>query len=489
MPQNKQALVDLAQAGLIKTGLTINELLPDLMMAKTLKEVKQFAFDHSADFHGTKHQIIQSVVSTVNHRMIKKWLNLEADAEFIYPHLSNLSALRDYIWIQSGNFEDYIHWIYQTKCLNKTEQIILDERTEKLNENRYDPMKPGRPSLKDKKIRPPDRIWASKNMLLLESIWDSACDLILKDIVQRYAWDWDTKIEEAIANYFTGDKLLIYKKACNQNSFLWQLCERRLQELNLEVRKPRLITCAGCGINFMDWSINDRLAEKVGYKIYFCQDCYYSAFSDRGPGTQLADKESMLKQLSTVADILGTVPASSFRRDLNLATISEANQVVLVKTLLFMPLQKKFVDIFGSWLQALVLAGILEDGAQQTSRGVRCIAIDGHVCNSLSEKTVDDWLYSHEISHEKEPLYPYHFRLNPYELRADWKVENVLIEYAGLMNEPDYAAKIRAKQEIAGEFGLVLIILQPGDILNLDQRLANLINTENKIWINEASQE
>ena len=140
-----------------------------------------------------------------------------------------------------------------------------------------------------------------------------------------------------------------------------------------------------------------------------------------------------------------------------------------------MPLQKKFVEVFGSWLQALMLAGILENGTQRMSRGVRCIANDGHICNSLAEKTIDDWLYSHNIHHEKEPFYPYHFRLNPTKLRADWKAQNILIEFAGLMDEPDYAAKMKAKQEIAKEFGLPLIILEPEDILNLDLKLANLV--------------
>src|ERR1700752_4746043 len=344
-----------------------------------------------------------------------------------------------------------------------------------LSKSHYDPMEPWRPSLKARKKRSSNSIWKSKNMLLLESIRDSGCDLILKDILQNYAWDWDLNIEEAISNHFTGDKLIIYKKACDKNQFLWQFSERRLEELNFEVRKPSLNICAACGINFMDWFIDDRLSKRVGYKIHFCQDCYYSAFSDWGTGNQLVDKNVMLEPLSIVPNILGNVPTSSFRRNLNLARISESNQVILVKTLLTMPLQKKFAEIFGSWLQALILSGVLENGTHRTSRGVKCIANDGHICNSLAEKTIDDWLCSHQINHEKEPLYPYHFQLNRSKLRADWRVENVLIEYAGLMNEPAYAAKMKAKQDIANDFGLSLIIIEPEDILNLDSKLANLV--------------
>jgi len=478
LPQTKQAFVDLFQAGFIKMDLAVNELIPDLMMAKTLKELKQFAFENSINFHGTKYQIIQSIISTIPQRTIKKWLHLKDESEFIYPRLTNLPALKDYLWVESGIFEDYLSWLRQTKSINRSGQAIIDEHKGKII-NRYDPMERRRPPVYDKKNYSSDRIWKSKNMQLLSSIWDSGCDVILKNIVQRYAWDWDINIEEAVTNYFNGDKLLVLKKACNRNSFLWQFCYRRLEELNIEVRKPKLITCENCGLKFMDWSFDDRLSKRVGYKICFCETCYYSAFSDQETENQLTDKDTMLGQISTVANILGVVPTSAFRRNLNLAMISEADQVTLVKTLVSMPSQKKFVDTFGSWLQTLILAGVLKDGTLQTSRGVRCIAIDGHICNSLAEKTVDDWLYSHGISHEKEPLYPYHPRLNPYKLRADWKVENVLIEYAGLMNEPDYAFKMKAKQEIATEFDLSLIILQPQDILNLDQELANLVDIEN----------
>ena len=54
--QTKQGLVDLSNLALIQTGLEIDDLLPDLMMTKTMKDIKKFGFDHSLDLHGTKHQ-------------------------------------------------------------------------------------------------------------------------------------------------------------------------------------------------------------------------------------------------------------------------------------------------------------------------------------------------------------------------------------------------------------------------------------------------
>lgn len=61
-------------------------------------------------------------------------------------------------------------------------------------------------------------------------------------------------------------------------------------------------------------------------------------------------------------------------------------------------------ELFGSWLQALVEARVLDEDARRTSRGIQCIAKDGHVCLSLGEKTIDDFLHARGIAHEKEPL-------------------------------------------------------------------------------------
>jgi len=50
----------------------------------------------------------------------------------------------------------------------------------------------------------------------------------------------------------------------------------------------------------------------------------------------------------------------------------------------------------------------------------------------------------------------------------------VFIEYAGLMSEPDYLAKIETKREIAKEFGFSLIVIEAKDILELDKKLGSL---------------
>ncbi len=109
-------------------------------------------------------------------------------------------------------------------------------------------------------------------------------------------------------------------------------------------------------------------------------------------------------------------------------------------TMLRLPPYQQHVETFGSWLGAIKAAGLLqENGTLATVRGTRCIADDGHACHSLSKKTIDDWQSRHDVPHDREPFYPYHRQRNPAKrLRADWSVRNTFIEFAGMMDSPDY---------------------------------------------------
>ena len=82
---------------------------------------------------------------------------------------------------------------------------------------------------------------------------------------------------------------------------------------------------------------------------------------------------------------------------------------------------------------ALVQAGILEDGTRRMVRGTQCIAKDGHVYLSLGERTKVDLPHAHGIPHEKEPHYP------ESNYRADFAVGDVFIEFFGLAGNLELA--------------------------------------------------
>ena len=93
------------------------------------------------------------------------------------------------------------------------------------------------------------------------------------------------------------------------------------------------------------------------------------------------------------------------------------------------------------------------------------IAHDGHECLSLAEKTIDDLLFDHSISHEKEPRYP------GADYRGDWKLiaggTEVFIELFGLDGEPNYTKRKREKLAYAEQAGMTIVALERKDLVNL----------------------
>lgn len=121
-----------------------------------------------------------------------------------------------------------------------------------------------------------------------------------------------------------------------------------------------------------------------------------------------------------------------------------------------------------AWTRLLARAGLLGDGLRM-ARGTIMEAQDGHLCLSMQEKAVDDFLYQHDIAHDREPLYPQDPELNPKTLRrADWLLaDGTLVEMWGLPDDPAYVAKMREKQLLADRFGINLVGLTLADIPRL----------------------
>lgn len=131
---------------------------------------------------------------------------------------------------------------------------------------------------------------------------------------------------------------------------------------------------------------------------------------------------------------------------------------------------------YGTWFIALLESGILPNGTLLTGRGIKCRALDGHVCNSLDEQAIDNWLYSHKINHFKEPFYPFHSELNPKKLkRADWKIGDLYVEYFGLAGDPKYDKKTLDKYKIASDLGIKMIPIFPRDLNRLDEIFSEFI--------------
>lgn len=102
------------------------------------------------------------------------------------------------------------------------------------------------------------------------------------------------------------------------------------------------------------------------------------------------------------------------------------------------------------------------------------MAKDGHKCDSLSEKIIDDWLSRRQIDHMRSVPYPDHEQFT-----ADFVVNKYWIEFFGLSGElMRYDYLMRKKLRIAKNLKLNLIKIFPKDLFpkgNLNERLSFLV--------------
>jgi hypothetical protein len=111
-----------------------------------------------------------------------------------------------------------------------------------------------------------------------------------------------------------------------------------------------------------------------------------------------------------------------------------------------------------------------EDYRQRYSRQYHCD--DGHDVRSLSEKDIDNWLWTRGIAHAYEPVVTI-----PEKLIPDFKVRNsrkedVYIEFWGRENDPLYNVRMQRKRALYPRYHLHLIEIFQEDITNLDFKLS-----------------
>lgn len=147
------------------------------------------------------------------------------------------------------------------------------------------------------------------------------------------------------------------------------------------------------------------------------------------------------------------------------------------------PAKRELLDIsnsaaklFGTWNKTLIAAGLVPNRSHDNRmyRRVVAKARDGHLCDSISEALIDNWLFEHKIHHEREVLYP------GTRHRADWAVgKNTLIEYFGLAKDsPRYDRTIRKKRSLCRKNNIRLIEITAADlypIRNIESKLAGIL--------------
>jgi hypothetical protein len=306
----------------------------------------------------------------------------------------------------------------------------------------------------------------AKNQHILEW-WTGAHDELLVAEIEEKHWIWYWSIVDKIIGITPSETIATWRKPdplCSQYAWynvlmFFAAARAQAKGYTERIRQPEIVTCAACNKKFSEDSIPASIVRHLGInQIDICSNCIGTKFL-QGSGNDLATREEVLAFIREIAEALEFIPPQDFGESLaNLTHLSSRERAMAIGILERKPTVKRVKSLFGSWLGALCEAGVVEAGERKTARGTQCIARDGHICLSLGEKTIDDFLHSRHIDHEKEPGYP------EGSYRADFKVDGILIEYFGLAGDPEYDARAGEKLNICRRHGIRLIPIYPKDL-------------------------
>ena len=317
----------------------------------------------------------------------------------------------------------------------------------------------------------------SKNRHILKW-WTPDHDELLGAQIARWQWVWYWNITDEIVKITPPATIESWKKAdplCSKFAWyniLMYFAAARAEQLGLTkaIRHPQKKACLLCKKRFIEDSLPMPLIERLGIdRLEFCAPCLRDTVL-QGSGNDSASERDILKYLQDLGSLIERVPPQNFGEGTtDLLDMQSTERVALLKLLRDKPSVKCVKAVFGSWLNALMQAGILEDGTRKTSRGIQCIAKDGHVCLSLGEKTIDDFLFLSGNPHDKEPRYP------EGNYRGDFRVGNTFIEYFGLAGDAEYDTKTKKKIGICRKYGIALIAIYPQDLVSQKQLESKLL--------------
>ncbi len=204
-----------------------------------------------------------------------------------------------------------------------------------------------------------------------------------------------------------------------------------------------------------------------GYCYDCCADAFWGVFSDEGSDQPWFG--AVIWALQTLAEIeFGGAPAFE-----QVVTPPEEGPNSDLLMLCRMLIARAGSSVLGAerksrgWTDWLGAAGLLTGGTR-TSRGVTVVAKDGHVCRSLFERSIDDFLYDNGIDHETEPLYPFDSEMNRNGYRADWKLlDGSFVEALGFVRDRVYMEKVERKLKLADRHSISVITITDADVANL----------------------
>lgn len=333
--------------------------------------------------------------------------------------------------------------------------------------------------------------WGGDDQRVFDECWSRHGDAgILEDLIGSYGalWPWPAvrRVTARLPECAVAVRRLVADgKLAGGYAYGGELAARALDfalahGLAAQARShrrwadPQPLPCPRCGGRF-DPAVLEPWAVIQFGPARWCPRCCRSARGGR-PGN--AGRDQAAAALTRVARVIGAPPPADFAAQPLPLDWPTSRRDALMDALCEAPPAAAIQAAVGSsgWRHVLAGLGLLDSG-QRLARGIMCAAADGHPCRSLGERSVDDWLARHAVPHEVEPRWPRHGTLNPHgRLRADWRLaDGTYIEYAGMLTDDDYAARIEDKRVLAAESGITLIVLIPEDLRNLDEALTGTL--------------
>jgi len=489
----EQGLAQLEKHSLIRRGASLRAQLSML----TRKQITSYMVQKGIGGRGRDDRLIDLILDNSPESEIVDYLSRHSIRRFMELSLTYPDATRMFVRLQLYRLNIYVRWLEDTveigkkwdgdyadldECIKKAP--IAQRGTRTLAPASPDWARPHRRRYRDFR-QEALRCLSRPEIPIVEMFWDEHCDEIIKQLAKRYGFHAYWQVRKALREYWGQEKMsLLFSKLGEirgSQSAVESYAHARQYLLGC-YPEPKKRRCVLCGAEYWEDDLHLGDIERVGSKYSFCRVCVvtisrpeYRVLTGREPS-----REQKLADLVELSEALGRVPTKTFLRNPALSpSFSEVEAKRIMEVLVRMALPDIYEEEFGSWLEALVEAGILETPARRTGYGVECLAQDGHLCASLAENTIDDWLFEHEIPHEREPQYPYDVELSPSGLlRADWKVHDIYVEYYGL-DSPDYLLKAQEKAMLAKRHNLRLIEIYPEDLEALEEKFDEVLNADN----------
>lgn len=275
-----------------------------------------------------------------------------------------------------------------------------------------------------------------------------------------------------------GKKFFRPRGRINENKKLGHNFYCSQQCLVLSRYRRRVVECENCGKKF-DRCINDISAHN-----YCSSSCAAEInnqrFPKRGPGFKVCkicfhkfQGENLYCSRLCVKQARQRYSPQNLLQSIKLAT-KELGRVPAKREV--PKLASSCIYAFGSWSGAVKAAGLEPHRSHDHRMYKRTMtkAKDGHVCDSISEAIIDNWLTNHGVTHRRNVPYP------DTNHKADWVIkENIFIEYFGLANDSHrYDQSAKTKQALCRRHGVQLIAIYPRDLYpkqQLDVKLNMLV--------------